>query len=212
MKSALFAAAFALAAPMAIADAPAVGPEPGAALLAIKTLPVSLAVKLAVASPTFPAGGEMPMQSTSYAGSVFPGLAWTKGPPTTKTYALIMQDDDAIYRGAPILHWSLYDVPANVLALPTGMMAPPAGASQGPNISGPAKPYLGPHTPPGPWHHYHFQVFALDAAIAPAPIKTYADLTAAMSGHVLASGDLVALAHAPPASLDAPSGAPIGAR
>ena len=51
----------------------------------------------------------------------------------------------------------------------------------------------------------NFQVFALDETIAPTPIKTYADLTAAMSGHVLASGEVVALAHAPDTPPPAPA-------
>jgi len=207
MRPALLAALLLCAAAPALADPPAVGAEPGAALLAIKTLPAATSIKLRVTSPAFAAGGEMPMQNTSYAGSVFPGLAWSKGPPRTKSYALIMQDDDAVYKGAPILHWSLFDVPAAVTALTAGMTAPPAGSMPGPNITGPAKPYLGPHTPPGPWHHYHFQVFALDTALGAAAIKTYADLTAAMGGHVLATGELVALAHAPAGATAAPPAA-----
>ena len=49
------------------------------------------------------------------------------------------------------------------------MTAPPAGASFGPNVRGPNHAYMGPHTPPGPKHHYHFQVFALDQTIPAGP-------------------------------------------
>jgi para-nitrobenzyl esterase len=195
------AAAFtALATTAAVGQAPAAGSEPGAALLAINTLPAKSTAKLKVTSPAFHAGGDLPMQNTSYQGSVFPGLTWSWGPYGTRTYALIMQDDDAIYHGAAILHFSLYDISGKVRTLAAGMTAPPDGASFGPNIAGPAKAYMGPHTPPGPKHHYHFQVFALDETIAPTPIKTYADLVTAMTGHVLASGEVVALAHAPDAA------------
>jgi Raf kinase inhibitor-like YbhB/YbcL family protein len=193
IAAALFVAAWA----PAMALPPAVAGEPGKALLALSTLPPKTHSPLRVRSPAFGSGGEMPMANTSYGGSAFPGLSWSWGPYGTMTYAVIMQDDDAIYHGAPILHWSAYDISGKLKSLPVGMTAPPAGASFGPNIAGPAKAYMGPHTPPGPWHHYHFQVFALDEVIGSTPIKTYADLTAAMSGHVLASGELVALAHAP---------------
>ena len=209
MKGTLVAAAAAvfaaLAAMAAVGQAPTVGSEPGAALLAINTLPAKSAARLRVTSPAFRAGGDMPMQNTSYQGSVFPGLTWSWGPYGTRTYALIMQDDDAVYRGAPILHFSLYDVSGKERTIAAGMTTPPDGASFGPNIAGPAKAYMGPHTPPGPRHHYHFQVFALDETIAPTPIKTYADLTAAMAGHVLASGELVVLAHAPDAPAQPPA-------
>ncbi|HXQ45263.1 MAG TPA: YbhB/YbcL family Raf kinase inhibitor-like protein [Caulobacteraceae bacterium] len=200
------AAAFAmLATTAAIGQTPAAGGEPGAALLAINTLPAKSPAKLRVTSPAFRSGGDMPMQNTSYQDSVFPGLSWSWGPYGTRSYALIMQDDDAIYHGAAILHFSLYDIDGGVRRLAAGMTEPPAGASFGPNIAGPAKAYMGPHAPPGPRHHYHFQVFALDETIAPTPIKTYADLTAAMSGHVLASGEVVALAHAPDTPPPAPA-------
>ena len=200
MKNSLVAAlgaALALAAaPGAIAQQTAVAGETGAALLAIKTLPPQRAIRLTVKSPAFKDGGDIPFENTSYRGSHFPGLSWSKGPYGTRTFAVIMQDDDAQFRGQIILHWSMYDIVGRTLA--PDMTQPPAGASNGPNVTGPAKPYMGPHTPPGPKHHYHFQVFALDETIAPTPIKTYADLTAAMNGHVLASGELVGLGQADP--------------
>ena len=66
------------------------------------------------------------------------------------------------FRGGPLLHWSMYDIPGGLTKLAAGMTAPPPGASFGPNVRGPNNAYMGPHTPPGPKHHYHFQVFALD--------------------------------------------------
>ena len=78
------------------------------------------------------------------------------------------------------------------------MTTAPAGAAHGPNIRGLAQPYLGPRTPAGPRHHYHFQVFALDDAPAVDPTLTYAGLIAGMQGHVLAKGELVGLARRDP--------------
>jgi para-nitrobenzyl esterase len=59
---------------------------------------------------------------------------------------------------------------------------------------------MGPHTPPGPKHRYHLQVFALDTTIPDAALADYASLTAAMNGHVLASGEVIGLGQAPPSS------------
>ncbi len=69
--------------------------------------------------------------------------------------------------GYPILHWTMWNVPANVTKLDAGMQPTgnPAGSAYGPNIRGAAQPYMGPRTPPGPNHPYHLQVFALDTTI-----------------------------------------------
>jgi para-nitrobenzyl esterase len=139
--------------------------EVGAALLASATVPAKASATLTVSSPAFPAGGDIPFENTQYRGNVFPGLSWTAGPTGTKSYVLIMQDADIMVRGAPILHWTLVHIPATVVKLDAGMTAPPAGAQYGPNIRGANQPYMGPRTPAGPKHRYHFQIFALDTTI-----------------------------------------------
>ena len=53
-----------------------------------------------------------------------------------------------------------------------------------------------PHTPPGPKHHYRLQLFALDTTLAPNAGDSYATVTQAMQGHVLAEGEMVGLAQA----------------
>jgi para-nitrobenzyl esterase len=92
----------------------------------------------------------------------------------------------------------MFNIPAKVTSLPAAMTEPPAGSTYGPNIRGPNHAYMGPHTPPGSKHHYHFQVFALDATLAPEAGADYEALTAAMKGHVLAAGELVGLGQADP--------------
>ena len=172
--------------------------EAGRSLLATATLPASGNARLTVTSPAFATGGDIPFENTQYRGNIFPGLAWTAGPRATKDYVVIMQDGDAMVRGAPILHWTMINVPATVTRLDPAMSAPPAGAQYGPNIRGANQPYMGPHTPAGPRHRYHFQVFALDTAVPADSAAGYPSLIAAMTGHVLASGELVGLGQAPP--------------
>lgn len=173
-------------------------PSPGLAQIALATVAAKDSTHLAVESPAFPNGGDIPFENTQYRGNIFPGLSWTKGPHATRSYVIIMQDPDAIHDGMPILHWTMFNIPANVTKLEAAMQAPPAGASYGPNIRGLAQAYLGPHTPPGPKHHYHLQLFALDSTLAANAGGSYESLTGAMKGHVLASGELVGLAHADP--------------
>jgi para-nitrobenzyl esterase len=173
-------------------------PSPGIAQIALATVAAKGGAHLTVESPAFPGGGDIPFENTQYRGNIFPGLSWTRGPQATRSYVIIMQDPDGIHDGMPILHWTMFNIPANVTKLEAAMQAPPAGASYGPNIRGLAQAYLGPHTPPGPKHHYHLQLFALDSTLAENAGGSYESLRGAMQGHVLASGELVGLAHADP--------------
>ena len=67
----------------------------------------------------------------------------------------------------------------------------PKGALQGRNSRGQIG-YMGPRPPEGdPPHHYHFQVFALDAPLTMPPGADREALLAAMRGHVLARGETV---------------------
>jgi para-nitrobenzyl esterase len=201
LSSAAFAAALAAGLTTIVTAQDAPPPpavEPGASLLAIPNLPSKSPAKLVVLSPAFKAGGDIPFENTQYKGNVFPGLSWTAGPPGTRSYVVIMQDGDAMVRGAPILHWTMANVPASVMKLDAAMSAPPAGAQYGPNIRGAAQAYMGPRTPAGPKHRYHLQVFALDTTLPAAALADYAAMTAAMKDHVLASGELIGLGHAMP--------------
>jgi para-nitrobenzyl esterase len=173
---------------------------PPASGLAIDAFPTSRP-RLRVSSPAFRNLGDIPFENTMYRGDVFPGLDWTHGPYGTRSFAIIMQDADVRLPQGALLHWSMYALPAGVSRLAAGMTAPPPGASFGPSFRGPNHAYLGPHTPPGPKHHYHFQVFALDRDIAVDPTLKRDGLIDAMTGHVLASGEVIGLGQAPP---DAP--------
>lgn len=190
------ALAFLIAAPACAQDAPP-ATEQGAAQLALVTLPAKDGTKLTVSSPAFKAAGDIPMANTQYQTNTFPGLAWTAGPTGTKSYVVIMQDGDAGRNGVPLLHWSMANIPLALTNLDAGMSAPPTGAMYGPNVRGVNQAYMGPRTPPGPKHRYHFQVFALDITLPDTALANYAALVAAMTGHVLASGEVIGLGHAP---------------
>lgn len=167
--------------------------EVGIAQLALTTVPAATGARLTVTTPAFTAGGDIPFENTQYKGNKFPGLSWTAGPAATKSYVIIMQDTDAMSRGAPILHWTMVNVPATMTRLEPGMTDAPAGAQHGPNIRGANQPYMGPRTPAGPKHRYHIQVFAMDNTLDAAATATFAALLEAMKGHVLASGEVIGL-------------------
>jgi para-nitrobenzyl esterase len=182
---------------------------------ALVEFPAKGNVRLTVTTPAWRDGGDIPYENTQYRTNTFPGLMWTAGPSGTKSYVVIMQDTGGAMRGAPILHWTLYNIPANVTKLDAGMAATgnPPGSSYGPNFRGSNQPFLGPRTPPGPKHPYHLQVFALDTTIPADPNITYDGLTGAMKNHILASGEVVGMGSVdpnapPPAPRPAPAPAP----
>src|SRR4051812_19015644 len=173
MKTIILAASalLAMAALPAMAQPAAAPARPNA----LVEFPAKGNAKLTVTTPAWKDGGDIPYENTQYRGNNFPGLAWSAGPSGTKSYVVIMQDTGAIVRGAPILHWTLYDTPANVMKLDAGMTPTgnPPGSSYGPNTRAPAHPYRGPRPPPGPNPPYHPQVFALDTTTPANAAITY---------------------------------------
>jgi para-nitrobenzyl esterase len=190
-----------------LAQAPPPENEVGIGQLALANIPAKGGAKLTVSSPAFKPMGDIPFENTQYQGNKFPGLEWTAGPAGTRSYVVIMQDTDAVIRNAPILHWTMVNIPATTTKLDAGMSAPPAGASYGPNIRGANQAYMGPRTPAGPKHRYHLQVFALDTTIPTDTPLTYDALAAAMKDHVLASGETIGLGQVDPSAAPAGRGA-----
>jgi para-nitrobenzyl esterase len=191
LRIAACAALLSLAAAPAIAQVSRSTPGQPEARTALDLMPPK--AKLTVTTPAFKEGADIPFENTQYRTNTFPGLNWSKGPAGTKSYVLIMQDNTLILRGAPILHWTMFNIPAGVTKLDAGM-APggnPTGSSYGPNYKGASQPYTGPRTPPGPGDMYHFEIFALDTTLPDEAKSDYAALTGAMSGHVLAGGEVV---------------------
>ena len=185
-----------LAAP-ALAQPPADAAQP-----AIVKFPAKGGAVLKVSVDAFKDGADIPFENTQYRTNSFPGLSWSKGPYGTRTYAVIMQDTDLVIRGGPVLHWTMFNIPATTTKLAAGMApdAKPAGSAYGQNYKGASQPYLGPRTPPGPKHHYHMQVFALDTSLPETAGSSFQAMTEAMNGHVLASGEVVGLGQADPSA------------
>jgi Raf kinase inhibitor-like YbhB/YbcL family protein len=151
--------------------------------------------QLEVRSTAFSAGATIPTQFTGDGEDVSPELSWTGVPPAAKELALIMDDPDAP-SPQPWVHWVMYKIPAATAELPQAepkadKVDSPAGAVQGKNSWG-GVGYRGPAPPKGHGtHHYHFKLYALDAPLDVPPGADKAALEKAMSGHVLAQGEVV---------------------
>ena len=147
----------------------------------------SLALAFVLTSSAFRNGDVIPKTFTADGKDVSPALAWSGMPAKTAELALIVDDPDAPSR-TPWVHWVLYHVNAGATSSPEA--GAPAGAAQGKNSWGTVG-YRGPQPPPGKWHHYHFKLYALDAAVTVPPEATKEQLLAAMKGHVLGETELV---------------------
>ena len=154
------------------------------------------------------------LAQSAYGRNLSPALAWTAGPKATRGYVLIMQDPD-VQRPQPEIHWLAYNIPATALSLPAHMRnaaepTNPLGMLQGDN-SHESLGYTGPHPPIGdPPHHYHVQVFAMDRPLRLGGGAELAQVLRAMTGHVLARGELVAT-YAQPAPKPRPASAAMSA-
>jgi Raf kinase inhibitor-like YbhB/YbcL family protein len=154
---------------------------------------------IVVESPTVKGGQTIPRDYTADGRNVSPPIAWSNLPAGAKELALVLEDPDA-GNPPPFVHWVLYKIPASAKGVPEGLPIDPgaslpseiAGAIQG--VSGFRRPiYRGPAPPPGKPHHYHFVVYALDANLDLKPGLNRADLLAAIAGHIIGRGELVAI-------------------
>ena len=171
----------------------AIGHAPQLARVAV---PARSHVPLTVTSPAFKDGGDIPQENTQYGANVFPGLSWSRGPNGTRSYVVIVQGDP-VTGNMTSIHLTLLNVPASMTKLGTGMANTPSGAIYGPNVHGLNQRYAGPHPHTGATQRYHLQVFALDTTLVSEPNQGFEALESAMTGHVLASGELVGVAAGP---------------
>jgi len=112
----------------------------------------SLAAAFILTSPAFHSGGTIPKRYTCDGANVSPPLRWTAPPRGSASFSLTVFDPDA--PGGGFLHWRIRRLPASARSLPTGSHL------GGPNGAG-RLGWTGPCPPPGPVHHYRFELRAL---------------------------------------------------
>jgi Raf kinase inhibitor-like YbhB/YbcL family protein len=147
------------------------------------------AVSLELQSPDFTAGGNIPKQFTCDGANISPALSWNAPPAATQSFVLIADDPDA-----PVgtwVHWVIFDLPANLRALPQDFPKNEQsadGSRQGRNDFGKIG-YGGPCPPPGKPHRYFFKLYALEAKLNLMPGATKKDVERAMQGNILAQSE-----------------------
>jgi hypothetical protein len=150
-----------------------------------------------ITSTAFKDGEWIPAKYTGDGADVSPPLVWTGLPEGTKELALICDDPDAP-SAEPWVHWVIYRIPATLTGLPEGVskvLEPKEvpGAVQGKNSwpSGQTIGYRGPAPPKGRPHRYFFRLYALPMPLTLQAGATKKQLMQAISGHVLAEGQLM---------------------
>ena len=171
-------------------DAGRGGPPAGGAAPASK--PMTLTI------PGFPDGGQIPVKFSQAAPGAAPGegtspaMSWANAPAGTQSFFLHMHDLDLARNKTTDdqAHWVVWNIPATATGLPEGV----AKGSQLPDgsyqISATGPMYRGPGAGAnGPYHHYVFELYALDTKLDVKPtadaFETRANVMKAIQGHII---------------------------
>ena len=158
----------------------------GMVVIGLTIAQASCRAQITISSPSFQAGGPIPVQFTCKGADQNPPLEFRGIPKEAKSLALIIDDPDA--PGGLFTHWIVWNIDQATTQL--GQNSSPAGAAQGTNDFGRIG-YGGP-CPPSGTHRYYFRLFALDQRIDLRPGAKRAALERALKGHILARGELKA--------------------
>ena len=159
---------------------------------------------MALSSPDFQDGGIIPDKFTQVVQNApSPKLEWTNVPPATQSFVLIMHDPDAAINKNPddVLHWMAFNIPGTARGLDGGQPANaqlPDGTVQAKNLRG-AVGYMGPgNGAQNPYHHYTWELFALDQKLSLGPDATRPEVLKAMEGHIVGKAVLEGRFRRPP--------------
>lgn len=148
--------------------------------------------------PGFPDGGQIPVKFSQAAPGVAvgegtsPAMQWANAPASTQSFVLHMHDMDLARNKTTDdqVHWVVWNIPASATGLPEGV---PKGSQIGDGsyqISATGPMYRGPGAGAnGPFHHYVFELYALDTMLDVKPsgdaFETRANVIKAIQGHIL---------------------------
>jgi Raf kinase inhibitor-like YbhB/YbcL family protein len=156
---------------------------------------------LTLTTTAFEDGSIVPSKYTqSDPNPVSPKLQWSNVPAGTVSFVLILHDPDAALqkKTEDVLHWMAFNIPGAAREMPENVPTNaqlPDGTIQAKNRRGNVG-YMGPGAgAAGPYHHYTFELFALDTKLSLGPDATRPDVMQAMDGHILAKAVLMGRFH-----------------
>jgi Raf kinase inhibitor-like YbhB/YbcL family protein len=160
---------------------------------------------LIMTSTAWEDGGIIPDKYTAKAGPMAPNpeLKWTQVPMGTQSFVLLMHDPEPVQNKTSkmdITHWLIWNIPGTSTGLPEGVMTGelPDGSRQ---VSLRSNGYMGPGAQGTVYHHYTFELYALDTKLDvpqgtnQQAADTRTAVVNAMDGHVLGKAILVARFH-----------------
>ncbi len=154
-----------------------------------------------VYSIAFGDGNMIPKRHTCFGDNISPPLAFDDYPEETDSFAIIMDEPEAL--GGPFTHWLIWGMRADEPVL-TAEFAEDFVAENypeqfehihiGPN-SGGLTSYTGPCTDDGEIHTYRIRVFALKEGfiLYPEEVDSASDLKSAMNGKIVGMGELTGI-------------------
>ena len=181
---------YALTAPTAFAPTTTVPPVTLTPRISERTTEVGAG--LMVTSQAFKSGESIPSKYACDGEDVSPPISWSGTNEQIESYALIVTDLDA--PTGSFTHWVIFNIPATDNSLQEGVPSVGTlsnGAIQGRNGFGKIG-YGGP-CPTSGTHRYVFHLYALDTLLSLQAGASQGDVLEAMSGHVLAEGELTGL-------------------
>jgi Raf kinase inhibitor-like YbhB/YbcL family protein len=145
------------------------------------------AANFTLLSTGFSDGQKLPPEYTCNKGSSSPELHWTNAPKNTQAFALLAKGLDSPM--GIVYGWVLFNIPANVTALPAAIQNLPDGTQIGKNALGRYN-YYGPCPPDSAQHHYEFELFALNSPLTVSSDADVKDIVAAIKAASIAQAKL----------------------
>ena len=155
---------------------------------------------LTLTTTAFEDGAVIPNKYTQAGEQISPKLTWTNVPASAASFTLILHDPDVALQKNPtdVLHWMIFNIPGTARELAEGIGAnlkPEDGSVQAKNLRG-QPGYMGPGAgAQGPYHHYTFELFALDNKLELGADASRADVMKAMEGHIVGKAILFGRFH-----------------
>jgi Raf kinase inhibitor-like YbhB/YbcL family protein len=155
---------------------------------------------LTLTSPDVEDGAVIAEKFSMRANGTSPKLDWTHVPDGTQSFIVLFHDPDVSMQKKldDVTHWMIFNIPGTATGLAAGAAADAKladGSIQIKNTMGRVG-YTGPGMgAAGPYHHYTFELYALDTKLDLTDAAGRADVLKAADGHILAKAVLAGRYH-----------------
>ena len=157
---------------------------------------------LLMTTTAFEDGGVIPAKFVGQMG-VSPELKFAQVPMGTQSFVLLFHDPEPVLQNGlmDVTHWLVWNIPATSTGLPEGVMPAAEGPDGMRQVSLRSNGFMGPGAGPGPYHHYTFELYALNIkldvpqATSAQAADTRKAVFAAMDGHIVGKAVIVGRFH-----------------